>query len=143
MSLICNHVHEDAGRDTIAMDTPLHCDPDNPQLLYPFHPSHYPSTSLRELHSDWVDNLPQSLPMWRLFASRVKTPSHWSISCPQPSSKTTKIPTQYCLPTLPKGWWYEDNMDEVKRESLDDPAMELLDRPATTLHVGGSDESKH
>ena len=109
-SLTCDHAREDAGLGTTAMDTPLHHDPDNPQRPYPFLPGHYPHTSLRELRSDQVDNLPRSLPTWQLFASRVKTPSRWSISCPRPSSKTTKIPTQYRLPTLPKGWQYEDDV---------------------------------
>ena len=92
--------------------------------------------------SDQVDNLPRSLLTWQLFASHVKTPSRWSISCHRPSNKTTKIPMQYCQPTLPKGWRYEDDMDEVKQESLDSPAMELLNHPATTLHAGSSLESK-
>ena len=61
-SLTCNHVREDAGLDTIATDTPLHHDPDNPLRPYPFHPGHYPNTSLHELQSDQVDNLPRSLP---------------------------------------------------------------------------------
>ena len=63
-SLTCDHACEDAARDTIAMDIPLHRDPNNPQHLYPFHPSHYPNTSLHELRSDQVDNLPRSLPTW-------------------------------------------------------------------------------
>ena len=125
------------------MDTPLHRDPDNPLLPYPFHPGHYPTTSPQELRSDWVDKLPRSLPTWQLFASRVKTPSHWLINCPQPSNKTTKIPTQYCLPTLPKGWRYEDNAGKVKRELLDEPAMMVLDHPATTQCTVGSAGSKH
>ena len=142
-SLTCDHARADAGLDTIAMDIPLHRDPDNPQRPYPFHPGHYPHTSLRELRSDWVDNLPQSLPTWRLFASRVKTPSRWSISCPRPSSKTTKILTPYRLPTLPKGWRYEDDVDEVKQESLDSLATTLLDHLATTPHTGSSAGSQH
>ena len=97
-SLTCDHAREDAGLDTIATDIPLHRDPDDPQRPYPFRPGHYPHTSLHELRSDQVDNLPRSLLTWRLFASRVKTLSRWSISCPRPSSKTTKIPTQYRLP---------------------------------------------
>ena len=141
-SLTCDHAHEDAGHDTIATDTPLHCDPNNPQRPYPFHPGHYPNTSLQELRSDRVDNLPRSLPTWRLFASRVKTPSHWSISCPQPSHKTMKIPTQYCLPTLPKGWRYKDDVEEVKQELLDSLATTLLDHLATTPHVESSTESQ-
>ena len=134
-SLTCDHAREDAGLDTTVTDIPLHRDPDNPQRPYPFHPGHYPNTSLRELRSDRVDNLPRSLPTWRLFASRVKTPSRWSISCPRPSNKTTKIPTQYCLPTLPKGWRYEDDVEEVKQESLDSLVTTLLDHLATTLHA--------
>ena len=141
-SLICDHVREDAGLDTIATDIPLHRDPDDPQRPYPFHPGHYPNTSLRELRSDRVDNLPRSLPTWRLFASRVKTPSRWSISCPQPSNKTTKILTQYGLPTLPKGWRYEDDVDEVKQEPLDSLAGTLLDHLVTTPHAESSVESK-
>ena len=120
----------------------LHHDPDDPQRLYPFHPSHYPHMSLRELRSDQVDNLPRSLPTWRLFASRVKTPSRWSISCPRPSSKTMKIPTQYRLPTLPKGWWYEDDVEEVKQESLDSLVTTLLDHLATTPHAESSAGSR-
>ena len=131
-SLTCDHAHEDAGLDTIATDIPLHRDPDDPQRPYPFRHGHYPHTSLRELRSDQVDNLPRSLPTWRLFASRVKMPSCWSISCPRPSNKTTKIPTQYRLPTLPKGWRYEDDVEEVKQESLDTLATTLLDHLATT-----------
>ena len=142
MSLTCDHAREDVGLDTTATDTPLHHDPDNPQHPYPFHPSHYLSTSLCELQSDRVDNLPHSLPTWQLFASHVKMPLHWSINCPRPSNKMTKILKQYCLPTLPKGWRYEDDVDEVKQESLDDPAMELLDHPATTPHMGVNDENK-
>ena len=141
-SLICNHAREDAGLDTIAMDTPLHHDPDNPLHPYPFRQGHYPNTSLRELRSDQVDNLPHSLPTWRLFASCVKTPSRWSINCPQPSSKTTKIPTQYRLPTLPKGWRYESDVEEVKQESLDSLATGLLDHLVTTLHAESSAEGK-
>ena len=137
-SLICDHAREDAALCTTATDTPLHRDPDNPQHPYPFHPGHYPNTSLRELCSDRVDNLPRSLPTWRLFASRVKTPSRWSTSCPQPSSKTTKILTQYRLPTLPKGWRYEDDVDEVKQESLDSLATTFLDHLATTQHAESS-----
>ena len=49
MSLTCDHAREDVAPDTIAMDIPLHRDPDNPQRPYPFHPGHYPNTSLREL----------------------------------------------------------------------------------------------
>ena len=131
-SLTCDHAREDVAPDTIAMDTPLHRDPDNPQRPYPFCQGHYPHTSLRELRSNRVDNLPRSLPTWQLFASRVKTPSRWSISCPRPSNKTTKIPTQYRLPTLPKGWRYEDDVEEVKQESLDSLATTLLDHLATT-----------
>ena len=141
-SLTCDHAHEDAGLGTIATDIPLHCDPDNPQRPYPFHPGHYPYTSLRELRSDQVDNLPRSLPTWQLFASRVKTPSCWSINCPRPSNKTTKILTQYRLPTLPKGWRYEDDVDKVKQESLDSLAMELLDHLATIPHAESSAESR-
>ena len=142
-SLTCDHAREDAGLDTIVMDTPLHRDPDDPQRPYPFHPGHYPHTSLRELRSDRVDNLPRALPTWQLFASRVKTPSRWSINCPRPSSKTTKIPTQYRLPTLPKGWWYKDDVEEVKQESLDSLATTLLDHLATTPHAESSAESQH
>ena len=142
-SLICDHAREDAGPGTTVMDIPLHRDPDNPQRPYPFHPGHYPNTSLRELRSDRVDNLPRSLLTWRLFASRVKTPSRWSISCPQPSSKTTKIPTQYRLPTLPKGWRYEDDVEEVKPESLDSLATELLDHLATMPPAESSTGSRH
>ena len=141
-SLTCDHAHEDAGLDTTVTDIPLHRDPDNPQRPYPFHPGHYPNTSLRELRSDRVDNLPRSLPTWQLFASRVKTPSRWSISCPWPSNKTTKIPMQYRLPTLPKGWRYEDDAEEVKQESLDSLATMLLDHPATTPHTESSAESQ-
>ena len=138
MSLTCDHVCEDADLNTIAMDTPLHRDPDNPQHPYPFHPGHYPNTSLRELQSDRVDNLPCLLPTWQLFASCVKTPLRWSISCPQPSSKMTKIPMQYCLPTLPKGWRYESDVEEVKQEPLDSLVAELLDHLATTPHKESS-----
>ena len=140
-SLTCDHAREDAGLWSTVMDTHLHRDPDNPQHLYPFHPSHYPNTSLRELQSDWVDNLPHSLLTWQLFTSHMKTPLHWSISCPRPSNKTTKIPMQYCLPTLPKGWRYEDGMEEVKQESLDSLAMELLDHLATIPPMESSAES--
>ena len=140
-SLICDHAREDADHGIIATDTPLHRDPDNPQHPYPFHPGHYPNTSLRELRSDRVDNLPRSLPTWRLFASRVKTPSRWSISCHRPSSKTTKIPMPYRLPTLPKGWRYEDDVGEVKQESLDSLATELLDHLATIPPAESSAES--
>ena len=141
-SLTCDHAQEDAGLGTTVMDTPLHRDPDDPQRPYPFHPGHYPNTSLRELRSDRVDNLPRSLPTWRLFASRVKTPSRWSISCPRPSSETTKIPMQYRLPTLPKGWRYEDDMDEAKQEPLDSLAGTLLDHLVTTPHAESSAESR-
>ena len=141
-SLTCDHAREDAGPYTIATDTPLHRDPDNPQRPYPFHPGHYPNTSLRELRSDRVDNLPRSLPTWQLFASRVKTPSRWSISCHRPSSKTTKIPAQYRLPTLPKGWWYKDDVEEVKQESLDSLATGLLDHLATIPPAESSAESR-
>ena len=141
-SLTCDHAREDAGLDIIATDIPLHRDPNNPQRPYPFHPGHYPSTSLRELRSDQVDNLPRSLPTWQLFASRVKTPSRWSINCPRPSSKTTKIPTQYRLPTLPKGWRYEDNVEEVKQEPLEQLVGTLLDHLATTPHAESSAESR-
>ena len=137
-SLICDHAREDAGLDTIATDIPLHRDPDNPQRPYPFHPGHYPHTSLRELRSDRVDNLPQALPTWQLFASRVKTPSRWSINCPRPSSKTTKMPAQYRLPTLPKGWRYEDDVEEVKQEPLDSLATKFLDHLATAPHAESS-----
>ena len=141
-SLTCDHAHEDAGLDTIATDIPLHRDPDDPQRPYPFHPGHYPHTSLRELRSDRVDNLPRALPTWKLFASRVKTPSRWSINCHRPSSKTTKIPMQYRLPTLPKGWRYEDDVEEVKHESLDNLATGLLDHLVTTPHAESSAESR-
>ena len=141
-SLTCDHAREDAGPGTTVMDTPLHRDPDDPQRPYPFHPGHYPHTSLRELRSDRVDNLPQALPTWKLFASRVKTPSRWSINCPRPSSKTTKIPMQYRLPTLPKGWRYEDDVEGVKQELLDSLATTLLDHLATTPHAESSAESR-
>ena len=142
-SLTCDHACKDADLGTTVMDTPLHRDPDNPQCPYPFHPGHYPHTSLRELRSDRVDNLPRSIPTWQLFASRMKTPSRWSINCHWPSSKTTKIPMQYHLPTLPKGWWYEDDVEEVKQESLDSLATTLLDHLATTPHAESSAESRH
>ena len=142
-SLTCDHAREDAGHGTTVMDTPLHRDPNNPQRPYPFHPGHYPNMSLRELQSDRVDNLPRSLLTWQLFASRVKTPSRWSISCPWPSSKTTKIPTPYRLPTLPKGWRYKSDAEEVKQEPLDYLAAELLDHLATTPYVESSVESQH
>ena len=142
-SLTCDHACEDAGHSTTVMDTHLHCNPNDPQRPYPFHPSHYPHTSLRELRSDRVDNLPRSLPTWRIFTSRVKTPSRWSINCPQPSNKTTKIPTQYHLPTLPKGWRYEDDVEEVKQESLDSLAMGLLDHLVTIPHAESGTESQH
>ena len=141
-SLTCDHARKDAGLGTTVMDIPLHRDPDNPQRPYPFHPGHYPNTSLRELRSDRVDNLPRSLPTWRLFASRVKTPQRWSISCPRPSNKTTKIPMQYRLPTLPQGWRYEDDVEEVKQESLDSLATTLLDHLATAPPAGSSAESR-
>ena len=141
-SLTCDHVREDAGPYTIATDIPLHRDPDDPQRPYPFHPGHYPHTSLHELRSDRVDNLPRALPTWQLFASRVKTPSRWSINCPRPSNKMTKIPMQYRLPTLPKGWRYEDDVEEVKQESLDNLATTLLDHLATTPHTESSTESQ-
>ena len=141
-SLTCDHAREDAGLDIIATDIPLHRDPDNPQRPYPFHPGHYPNTSLRELRSDRVDNLPRSLPTWQIFASRVKTPSRWSINCHRPSSATTKIPTRYRPPTLPKGWRHEDDVEEVKHESLDSLATELLDHLATAPPAGSSAESK-
>ena len=141
-SLTCDHAREDVAPVTIAMDTPLHRDPDNPQHPYPFHPGHYPNTSLHELRSDRVDNLPRSIPTWQLFASHVKTPSRWSISCPWPSSKTTKIPTQYCLPTLPKGWRYEVDVEEVKQESLDSLATGLLDHLVTIPPVESRAESQ-
>ena len=142
MSLTCDHAHKDAGHGSTVTDTLLHHDPDNPQRPYPFHPGHYPHTSLRELWSDRVDNLPRSIPTWQLFASRVKTPSHWLINCPRPSNKTTKIPMQYHLPTLPKGWRYEDDVAEVKQESLDSLATELLDHLATIPHAESSAESR-
>ena len=141
-SLTCDHAREDVGLDTTVTDIPLHRDPDNPQHPYPFHPGHYPNTSLRKLRSDRVDNLPRSIPTWRLFASRVKTPSRWSISCPQPYNKTTKIPMQYHLPTLPKGWRYEDDVEEVKHKSLDSLATTLLDHLATTPHAESSARSQ-
>ena len=141
-SLTCDHAREDAGLDIIAMDIPLHRDPDNPQRPYPFHPGHYPHPSLRELRSDRADNLPRALPTWKLFASRVKTPSRWSISCPRPSSKTTKMPTQYRLPTLPKGWRYEDDVEEVKHESLDSLATGLLDHLVTIPPAESSEGSR-
>ena len=142
-SLTCDHAREDAGLGTTVMDTPRHRDPDNPQRLYPFHPGHYPHSSLRELRSDRVNNLPRSLPTWQLFASRVKMPSRWSINCPRPSNKTTKVPTQYRLPTLPKGWRYEDDVDEVKQEPLESLAGTLLDHLATTPHTESSAENRH
>ena len=141
-SLTCDHAREDAGLATIATDIPLHHDPNNHQHLYPFHPGHYPHTSLRELRSDRVNNLPQSLLTWQLFASRVKTPSRWSINCPRPSNKTMKIPMRYRLPTLPKGWRYEDDVDEVKQEPLDSLVTTLLDHLATTQHAESSAESR-
>ena len=141
-SLTCDHAREDAALGITAMDTPLHRDPDDPQRPYPFHPGHYPYTSLRELRSDRVDDLPQSIPTWRLFASRVKTPQRWSISCPRPSNKTTKIPTRYRLPTLPKGWRYEDDVEEVKQESLDNLATTLLDHLATAPPAESSAEGR-
>ena len=72
---------------------------------------------------------------WQLFTSHVKTPLHWLINCHRPSNKTMKIPTLYHLPTLPKGWRYEDDMEEVKQESLDGPVMALLNHPVITQHA--------
>ena len=141
-SLTCDHAHENAGLDTIATDIHLHHDPNNPQRPYPFHPGHYPNTSPRELRSDQVDKLPHSLLTWQLFASHVKMLSHWSINCPWPSSKMMKIPTWYCLPTLPKGWQYKDNVGEAKQEVLDSPAMALLDHQVTIPHGESSAESR-
>ena len=142
-SLTCDHAREDVDLGFIATDIPLHRDPDNPQRPYPFHPGHYPNTSLRELRSNQLDKLPRSLLTWRLFASRVKMPSRWLINCPRPSNKTTKIPTQYRLPTLPKGWRYKDDVEEVKQESLDSLATGLLDHLATILHAESGTESRH
>ena len=48
-SLTCDHAREDVGRGTIATDILLHRDPDDHQRPYPFHPGHYPNTSLCEL----------------------------------------------------------------------------------------------
>ena len=140
-SLICDHAHEDADLGITATDTPLHHDPDNPQCPYPFHPGHYPYTSPRELQSNQVGQLPRSLPTWQLFASHVKMPSHWSINCHRPSSKTTKLLTPYHQPMLPKGWRYEVDEAGVKSEALDEQAMVLFDRPAITLHAKGSARS--
>ena len=131
-SLTCDHVCEGVDLATTVMDIPLHRDPDNPQRPYQFHPSHYPHTSLCELRSDQVDNLPHSIPTWQLFASRMKMLSRWLISCPRPSSKTMKIPMPYRLPTLPKGWRYESDVDKVKQELLDSLAAGLLDHLVTT-----------
>ena len=49
---------------------------------------------------------------------------------------------QYRLPTLPKGWWYEDDVAEVKQESLDSLATELLDHLATIPPAESSAESR-
>ena len=134
MSLTCDHACEDAALTTIATDTPLHHDPDNLQLPYPFHQDHYPSSAPHELQSRGMEELPRSLPTWQLFASHVKTPSCWSINRPRPSNKMTKIPTPYHWPTLPKRWRYEDDEDEVKREILNNPESMHLVHPATTPH---------
>ena len=141
-SLTCDYAREDAACSITAMDTHLHHNPDNHQRPYPFHPGHYPHMNLRELQSAQVDKLPCSLLTWQLFTSCVKMLSHWSINCPWPSSKTTKIPMQYHLPTLPKGWVYEDDTNEVKQESLGSPAMELFNHPVTTPRVEGNTESE-
>ena len=115
------------------MDTPRHCDPYNPQCPYPFHPGHYPYSKPCKLQSDQRLELPKTIPTWRLFASCVKTPLRWSISCPMPSKKTMKIPSQHCLPTLPKGWAYKDIEGKVKQEVLNDLMSLSLACPATTL----------
>ena len=45
---------------------------------------------------------------------------------------------QYRLPTLPKGWRYESDVEEVKQEPLDSLVAELLDHLATTPHKESS-----
>ena len=131
-SQICDHAQEDVVQGITAMDIPCHHNPDNPWHLYPFHPGHYPHSKPRELQSDRLEELPKALPTWRLFASRVKMLSCWSISCPAPSKRTTKIPMQYCPPTLPKGWVYEDIEGEAKQEVLSNLMLLSLIHPATT-----------
>ena len=131
-SLTCNHAREDVVQGITAMDTPCHHDPEDPQHPYPFHPGHYLYSKPHELWSGQPEKLPKSIPTWRLFTSHMQTLSHWLISCPVPSKKTMKIPSKYCLPTLPKGWVYEDIEGEVKQEVLIDPMSLCLAHSAIT-----------
>ena len=58
--------------------------------------------------------------------------SRWRLDLPPLSAKTVKIPQKYRQPTppkkLPKGWVYDEDAEEVKREEVGDPSQYTLSR---------------
>ena len=114
----CSHALEGADPSSTVMDmTP-------PRLR----------RQLRRQHPYQSDLDPYHPQAWQRLISAVRTPSCWSISCPEPSKKTTKIPLKYRQPIqhqLPKGWVYAEDAEGVGAKRLDDPLTYQLDHPLT------------
>ena len=58
--------------------------------------------------------------------------SRWRLDLPPLLGKTVKIPQKYRQPTppmkLPKGWVYDEDAEEVKREEVGDPSLYTLSK---------------
>ena len=83
------------------------------------HPSH-----------PYLSDLPtHHIPKWPEFVSRMRMSPRWQLKLPDSSMKTTKIPSKYRhhrssqqTKGLPKGWVYDEDDEEGKREELCDPS---------------------
>ena len=83
------------------------------------HPSH-----------PYLSDLPtRHMPKWPEFVSRTWTSPRWQLKLPDSSMKTTKVPLKYRHPRssqqtkgLPKGWVYDEDDEEGKREELRNPS---------------------
>ena len=91
-SQICDLAQEDAVPLNTATDIPPH---------------------LRRHHPYLSDLDPHQPGAWSTLTSIVRKPQSWSIDCPISSKKTTKIPLRFRRPTLPKGWVYREEPEEV------------------------------
>jgi hypothetical protein len=114
--MTCVHAHEDADPSPTATDIPhrLH------------HKRRHPHPYLSNLD-------PHHPQAWQQLTSTVKTSRHWLLTCPEPSTKSTKMPMKYRHPIqkgLPKGWVYEE-ATEVEDGGLLDPQSYQLTSPLT------------
>ena len=91
-SRICDLAQEDVALLNTATDIPPHH---------------------RRQHPYLSDLDPYSPDAWSTLTSTVRKQHVWSIDCPLSSKKTTKIPLRFRRPTLPKGWVYHEEPEEV------------------------------